>query len=97
MPTNVEIKARVTDIANLRKRAAQLSGTDGQTLEQEDTFFNCHNGRLKLRVEKVNLKEGQSAEEGQVIARDLMQKLGVKDEDLLTCAYMDLLLNEKSG
>lgn len=46
---------------------------------------------------QVGLKDGQSLEEGQAIAHDLMQKLGVKDEDLLTCAYMDLILKEKSA
>ena len=45
---------------------------------------------------QVILKDGQSLEEGQAIAHDLMQKLGVKDKDLLTCAYMDLLLKDKS-
>lgn len=173
MPSNVEIKANIPDVAVFKQKAAKLSGTEGTVLEQEDTFFKCNNGRLKLRIQKgipseliyynrpdqqgpklsdfnkaiisqpedlkvvlsqslgvrgtvkktrylymvgqtrvhvdqvdglgdfmeleVMLEDGQSAEEGQAIAQDLMQKLGVSDEDLLTCAYMDLLLNEKSG
>ncbi|XP_076471839.1 adenylate cyclase CyaB-like [Babylonia areolata] len=173
MPSNVEIKARVNNCADLRTRAQELSGSDGEILEQEDTFFVCENGRLKLRILKDNpaeliyydrpdqagpklsdfhkvqvenpedlkkvlglslgvrgvvkkkrflymvgqtrvhvdqvhglgdfmelevmLKEGQSAEEGQAVAHDLMQKLGIKDDDLLTCAYMDLILKEKSA
>lgn len=53
MPSNVEIKARVRDMEGLKKVAATLSGSDGELLQQEDTFFYCRNGRLKLRVRKV--------------------------------------------
>ena len=53
MPNNVEIKARVKNIAELTERARRLSGTEGELLQQEDTFFVCQNGRLKLRVLQV--------------------------------------------
>jgi predicted adenylyl cyclase CyaB len=49
MPANIEIKARVHDFESLRKSAAQMSDTPCQTIPQEDTFFNCPSGRLKLR------------------------------------------------
>jgi predicted adenylyl cyclase CyaB len=49
MPVNIEIKARVHDFDGLQKIAAQLSDTPVQAIPQEDTFFNCSNGRLKLR------------------------------------------------
>lgn len=39
------------------------------------------------------LKDDQSLEDGERIASDLQEKLGVKQEDLLTGAYMDMLLN----
>jgi adenylate cyclase class IV len=42
----------------------------------------------------VVLRDGQSDADGQSIAEDLMAKLGVRTEDLLEGAYMDLL--EKS-
>ena len=38
------------------------------------------------------MREGQPVSEGEGIARDLMKKLGVSEEDLVTGAYMDLLL-----
>ncbi|PVD34203.1 hypothetical protein C0Q70_05469 [Pomacea canaliculata] len=136
MPSNVEIKARVRDMEGLKKVAATLSGSDGELLQQEDTFFYCRNGRLKLRVRKfmlgralglqgtvkkdrwlyivgqtrvhvdqvhglgdfmeleVMLKDGQTAKEGLLIAKDLMEKLGVQENDLLDCAYMDLILQQ---
>ncbi|XP_047039466.1 uncharacterized protein LOC124644255 [Helicoverpa zea] len=40
---------------------------------------------------EVVLRPEQTLEEGQAIARDLQNKLGVKDEDLIECAYVDLL------
>ena len=38
------------------------------------------------------MKEGQSLTEGEEIANDLMKKLGISDKDLVTGAYMDLIL-----
>lgn len=46
---------------------------------------------------EVVLQPEQTLEDGQIIARDLQQKLGVKDEDLITCAYMDLLREKQSS
>jgi len=43
---------------------------------------------------EVEMKENQSAEEGEQIARDLMSKLGVEQEDLVKGAYIDLLCSE---
>jgi hypothetical protein len=44
---------------------------------------------------EVVLRDGQSDDEGQAIAEELMTRLGVRKEDLLEGAYMDLL--EKRG
>ena len=43
---------------------------------------------------QVVMKENQSAEEGEQIARDLMSKLGVEEEDLINGAYIDLLCSQ---
>ena len=40
---------------------------------------------------EVVLKPGQSDAEGQMVARDLMAILDICEEDLLDCAYIDLL------
>ncbi|MFO7776076.1 MAG: class IV adenylate cyclase [Candidatus Hydrogenedentota bacterium] len=50
MPRNVEIKARVWDADAMQRRIEEAAGTKGQLMEQEDVFFPCPNGRLKLRV-----------------------------------------------
>ncbi len=50
MPRNVEIKARVGDLAQLRARAQAIADSGPFEIQQDDTFFVCHNGRLKLRI-----------------------------------------------
>ena len=40
---------------------------------------------------QVVLEDQQSVEEGQKIADDLMEKLGIRSDDLIVGAYMDLI------
>ena len=42
------------------------------------------------------MSDGQEFSEGQQIATDLMQRLGVPEQDLVTGAYMDLLLQAEN-
>ena len=49
MPTNVEIKAVVRDWERVKQLAQTLSDVPVEIIEQEDTFFICLQGRLKLR------------------------------------------------
>jgi predicted adenylyl cyclase CyaB len=167
MPANIEIKARVHDFNRLQQKAEQLSDTPCQVIPQEDTFFNCPQGRIKLRVLgphrgqlvyylrqdvtgpkhseykifetddpaalrlilaeafgvrgvitkvrylylvgqtrihlddvtglgkfvelEVVLRPDQNDAEGQTIAENLMQKLGIMVEDLIDSAYMDMM------
>ena len=167
MPTNIEIKARVRDFADLKRCAEAISDLPLEVIPQEDTFFVTSRGRLKLRVLapdraqlvyyerpdqdgpkrsdyfifntndpenlktalklalgirgvvrktrylylvgqtrvhlddveglghfmelEVVLRDGQSDDEGQTIANDLMKKLGIEPTDLIEGAYMDLL------
>lgn len=43
------------------------------------------------------MKDNQTLEEGQKIAEDLMSKLGVEQNDLVTGAYMDLICATKES
>lgn len=50
MARNIEIKARCRDRAALISRAEAIAGMPVAELAQDDTFFHCSQGRLKLRV-----------------------------------------------
>jgi adenylate cyclase class IV len=49
MPRNVEIKARIHSVDVLLMRAQPLADGSPERIEQDDTFFVCAHGRLKLR------------------------------------------------
>jgi len=167
MARNIEIKARIKSIDALIPRVAALTSGDPIEIEQDDTFFRCENGRLKLRefanksgelifyqradqpgpkesfylrtpvaetaslretlsaacgqlgrIRKhrilyligrtrvhldriqnlghfleleVVLDEGESVQAGVEVATKLMAQLGIKSEQLIDCAYIDLL------
>jgi predicted adenylyl cyclase CyaB len=173
MGSNIEIKARVHDPAGVEERVKPLATSRSEVLRQEDVFFNCPHGRLKMRVLfddqaelihyqrpdepgpaqsrysicpvhnpillrrtlrgalgeavvvrkerrvylieqtrvhldnveglgmflelEVVLKPGQTPEEGQAIAEDLMRRLGIDSKDLVRLAYADLLLEKQAG
>ncbi|ALO65441.1 adenylate cyclase [Arthrobacter alpinus] len=50
MPTNIEIKARVDSLDRLTSIVAALAEKAPDHVVQDDTFFDCPNGRLKLRA-----------------------------------------------
>jgi len=167
MARNVEIKARVPDMPALRRRVEALADSGPEFIAQDDTFFACAHGRLKLRVFadgsgeliayerpdtttpktsdylitpvsdpdrlratlarslgvagrvvkqrtlylagatrihldhveglgdhlelEVVLRDDQSADDGQVVARKLLDQLGVAPQQLIAQAYVDLL------
>jgi predicted adenylyl cyclase CyaB len=168
MARNIEIKARIESIHSILPKAAVLADQDPVEISQDDTFFACEKGRLKLRVfspEKgelifyrrpnqrgpkesfyvvspttfpdtlretlslaygqvgrvrkqrilflvgrtrvhldrvenlgdfleleVMLTDGESVETGEAVARELMGKLGIRPDQLLEGAYVDLLI-----
>ena len=167
MATNVEIKARVRDIARFRRLAESITDVPAQVIPQRDVFFCTATGRLKLRVlardraylvyyeradmsgpkrsnyyvsdvpdpvsmehilsaalgirgevrkvrtlymvgnTRIHLDEvetlglymeleavlgtEQTEQEGQEVVAILMEQLGVREEDLIDVAYIDLL------
>lgn len=50
MPRNVEIKARVDSVASLAPLVAPIATEGPIEIQQDDTFFLCDAGRLKLRA-----------------------------------------------
>ena len=54
MPSNIEIKARARNFAQIRSRAEKLSDTPVEVISQEDIFFHTPQGRLKLRILAAN-------------------------------------------
>ena len=46
---NIEIKAKIRDYEKVKRLVEDLCPIPIQTEQQEDTFFNTPNGRLKLR------------------------------------------------
>ncbi|MBI3923027.1 MAG: class IV adenylate cyclase [Armatimonadetes bacterium] len=90
---------RTTDPSQLRE---VLSASLGEAIvvRKNRTVYLIGQTRVHLdQVEglgdfvelEVVLRPGQNPEEGHLIARDLMGKLGIEETDLLPCAYADLL------
>lgn len=59
MARNVEIKARIESVDAITAKVAALADQGPFEIIQDDTFFTCERGRLKLRA--------LSADEGQLI------------------------------
>ncbi len=166
MAKNIEIKASVLNKDNLVALVEQVADSGPVEIRQDDTFFRCSNGRLKLRLLSPNygeliyynrpdisgpkisnysisvtteperlqktlevalgitgrvlkkrllymfgatrihvdevvglgsfvelevvLSDSDPIELGEQIAEELMMRLGIKDEDLLEGAYVDM-------
>lgn len=71
MARNIEIKARIERVEAMRMKAAALADHGPIELLQDDTFFTCERGRLKLRA--------LSAHEGQLIFYQRANHAGPKD------------------
>jgi predicted adenylyl cyclase CyaB len=50
MARNIEIKARIANTAELTRKLAAIADSGPAEIVQDDTFFNCSAGRLKLRA-----------------------------------------------
>ena len=50
MARNIEIKARIDSVITLSERAAAFADEGPIEIQQDDTFFRCDAGRLKLRT-----------------------------------------------
>lgn len=75
MARNIEIKARIENVEAMRPKVAALADHGLIELLQDDTFFTCERGRLKLRV--------LSATEGQLIFYQRPNYTGPKESFFL--------------
>src|SRR5213594_1710509 len=71
MARNIEIKARIASVEALEPKAAALADQGPIEIRQDDTFFVCPSGRLKLRA--------FSATEGQLIFYRRADQAGPKE------------------
>ncbi|GCC17076.1 hypothetical protein chiPu_0020472 [Chiloscyllium punctatum] len=92
-----------TDPDGLTKVLSDALGVKG-IVKKERWLYMV--GQTRIHVDQVKglgnfmelevvLGEDQSLEEGEAIAQKLMDELGIKKEDLLTGAYMELILADK--
>lgn len=88
-----------TDPENLKATLSRAFGVRG-VVRKERLLYMAGQTRVHLdSVEglgqfvelEVVLKPGQSDDEGRAIARDLMARLDIREEDLLESAYIDML------
>ena len=75
MARNVEIKARIESVEAIAPKAAALADQGPIEIRQDDTFFTCERGRLKLRA--------FSADEGQLIFYQRPDQTGPKESFFL--------------
>ena len=86
-----------------------MGGIRGQ-VDKDRILFLTGNGQTRIHIDQVKglepqiyielevvLRDDQTAEQGQLIAKDLCQKIGIKENNHIKCAYMDLLLDKQSN
>jgi predicted adenylyl cyclase CyaB len=81
MPRNIEIKARVPDLAMVRSKAFTIAGGPVATVRQKDVFFDVPRGRLKVR----ELADGS----GELIAYEREDHAGPKESTYERIAFPD--------
>jgi len=98
-------KAAVSDPVALAAVLGDALGPAGVVRKRRDLY---RRGPTRIHLDEVEdlgsfleleveLSDGQSAAEGERIARALMARLGVADEDLVAVAYVDLLRDRRSN
>jgi predicted adenylyl cyclase CyaB len=93
------------DPDGLRQVLEKALGIEGIVRKKRHLFLV---GQTRIHIDEVEdlgnflelevvLQEGQRAEDGMTIATALMEKLGVKKEDLIAEAYIDLIKKRRSN
>lgn len=71
MPRNIEIKAQIESVEALLPRASAIANEGPFEILQDDTFFTCETGRMKLRA--------FSKDEGELIFYQRSNQRGPKE------------------
>jgi predicted adenylyl cyclase CyaB len=87
MARNIEIKARIPSVAALLPRVAGLATEGPARILQNDTFFVCPHGRLKLRI--FELDRGTDPVHGELIFYRRADAAGPKESSYLRTAISD--------
>lgn len=95
----------VTDPDSLKETLGKCLGIKGEVIKTRTLYIV---GQTRVHIDKVHnlndgdfmeleviLQDGQSVEEGQSIADNLMSQLGISQSDLICGAYMDMILKQK--
>jgi hypothetical protein len=77
MARNVEIKTKIEELAPLLERVKAVADSGPIEIDQDDTFFRCPSGRLKLRE--------LSSSEGQLIFYERPDCAGPKESRYFIC------------
>lgn len=81
MARNIEIKARIASVQVLEPAVAALADSGPTPIAQDDSFFHCARGRLKLRV----FAEGH----GELIAYERGDSTGPKLSDYVRAPLVE--------
>ena len=85
-----------------------MGGIRGQ-IDKDRTVLLTGQGQTRIHLDRVKglestifielevvLRDDQTAEQGQLIAKDLCEKIGIEEKNHIKCAYVDLLLEQQS-
>ncbi|MFT4047808.1 MAG: class IV adenylate cyclase [Solimonas sp.] len=81
MARNVELKARIEDLEGLHRQARKIATSGPTLIPQDDTFFECSTGRLKLR----EFEDGR----GELIFYQREDSLGPKESFYVRTPVLD--------
>jgi adenylate cyclase class IV len=84
-----------------------MGGTRGE-VNKHRTLFLTGQGQTRIHIDQVQglepdlfielevvLRDDQTPDQGKMIAKDLCEKIGIKEENHIKYAYMDLLLQRQ--
>jgi adenylate cyclase class IV len=113
MDRNIEIKARIPSVEALALRIAGIASEGPSDIQQDDTFFHCPEGRLKLRsfgdgsAELIFYRRPDQAGPKESLylrsaveqpnARQIMTALAIDSSQLVEASYADLLRQLRDG